>query len=235
MRTFAQAKAFAEHQHAQPIATGWFDKCQVFSRQCVGAPSFGGSARLAFEGTPASHKHTSSPPPPGSIAYYGKPGVGDGHAVFVVEGGLVWSTDILHHGGVDKVRWDVFPKGKPKGWSLPYRGWIDWCPSGALPVQQAAVASQGGGAVAGGYRQDRKVYKSKMHLQQADSDSVWNLQLALGAHDCAVAGGPTGFYGNQTRDACAKFQTAQGWTGSGADGIAGPLTVARLGLVWVEG
>ena len=232
MRTYTQAKAFAEHQHASPTQ-GWFDLCQVFSRQCVGAPPFGKSARLAFEGTPAAHVHTSSPPPPGSIAYYGRPGVGRGHAVFVVEGGLVWSTDILHHDKVDKVRWDVFPKGHPKGWSLPYRGWIDRCPAGALPLQQAAAAGPGA-AVAGVYRQDKKVYKSKMHLQQADSDSVWNLQVALAAKGDPVVGGPTGFYGTQTRDACAKFQRAQGWSGSDADGIAGPVTVAHLGLVWVD-
>jgi hypothetical protein len=235
MRTYAQAKAFAEHQHADPAATGWFDRCQVFSRQCVGAQPFGTSARLAFEGTPAAHRHTSSPPPPGAIAYYGKPGVGDGHAVFVVEGGMVWSTDILHHGRVDKVRWDVFPRGKPKGWSLPYRGWIDSCPAGVLPVQLGAAAVATGAGPAGHYRQDKKVYKSKMHLQQTDSDSVWNLQVALADKGDPVAGGPTGFYGPQTRDACAKFQRAQGWKGPDADGIAGPVTVARLGLVWVEG
>ena len=232
MRTYALAKAFAENQHDHPIASGWFDLCQVFSRQCVGAPPFGTSARLAFEGTPTAHRHTSSPPPPGSLAYYGRPGVGDGHAVFVVEGGMVWSTDILRHAKVDKVRWDTFTNGKPKGWSLPYRGWIDWCPAGDLPVQHLAPD---GPAVVGPYRQAKQVYKSKMHLQQADSDSVWNLQVALAAMGHPVTGGPTGFYGTQTRDACAAFQRGQGWPGQGADGIAGPLTAERLGLVWVEG
>lgn len=38
-------------------------------------------------------------------------------------------------------------------------------------------------------------------------------------------------YGNQTKAACAAFQQAQGWTGSGADGFPGPLTFARLGFV----
>jgi len=231
MRTFATAKAFAQGQHDHPRAETWFEQCQVFARQCVGASPFGGSARLAFEGTPAMHRHTSSPPPPGSIAYYGKAGSGDGHAVFVVEAGMVWSTDIKRHGKVDKVGWDVFTAKTPKGWSLPYRGWIDHCPSGTLPVQQVQPAGHGG--VVAAYRQGKKVYRSRMHLSQADSDSVWNLQVALAANGAPVGGGPTGDYGKSTVDACAAFQLRQGWSGSDADGIAGPQTVARLGLVWV--
>lgn len=229
MRTFPRAKAFAQNEHVHP-SMDWYMWCQVFSRQCVGAPPFGTSARHAFEGTPNTHRHTTSPPPPGAIAYYGKPGVGAGHAVFVVEAGMVWSTDIRHKGKVDKVPWDVFPEHSPDGWSLPYRGWIDWCPAGALPVQQVAHPVLGGVSE---YRRGKKVYRSRMRLGQADSDSVWNLQVALIAHGAVLPHGPSATYDTATRDACAAFELRQGWSGSDANGIAGPQTVRKLGLVWV--
>jgi hypothetical protein len=223
MRTFEQAKAFARHEHQQPRAKGWFNCCQMFSRQCVGAPAFGVSARQAFNNVPEKHRHHTSPPPPGSIAYYGRADHGAGHAVFVVEGGKVWSNDILRHGRIDRVDWDIFiPK-----WGLAYRGWIDANPSGAaLPIVHRASTA--------GFRQGRQVYRSKMRFKQPDSDSVWNLQQALVAHGMPFANGPTGYYGEWTRRACAAFQRRQGWKGVDADGIAGKETVRRLGLIWVN-
>jgi peptidoglycan hydrolase-like protein with peptidoglycan-binding domain len=56
------------------------------------------------------------------------------------------------------------------------------------------------------------------------------LQQALIARGHAIPAGATGYYGSQTRAAVAAFQRAQGWRGSGADGIPGPKTLARLGL-----
>ena len=224
MRTFTQAKAFALAQHASPRRAGWFRSCQAFSRQCVGAPPFGTSARLAFNATPAQHKHASSPPPAGSIAYFGRPDRGAGHAVFVVEGGYVWSNDIVRHGKIDRVKWDVFISH----WHQPYRGWIDRCPAGALPVLPVTAK------LSPAFRQAKKVYRGKMRFRQPESDSVWNLQVALMARRLPFAEGPTGYYGTHTRDACAAFQRQQGWRGSDANGIAGPQTIRRLGLVWVN-
>lgn len=224
MRSYDQARAFAIHEHHQPRSGGWYNSCQMFSRQCVGAPAFGLSARLAFNSISADHRHTSKPPPPGAIAYYGRPDQGFGHAVFVVEGGKVWSNDILRRGQIDRVDWDIFiPR-----WGLAYRGWIDTCPAGALPVKEAERR------VKDGYRQARKVYRTKMRFRQDDSDSVWNLQMALIANGFTFRNGPTGYYGERTRSACRAFQRRQGWRGQDANGIAGPLTVHRLGLVWVD-
>lgn len=222
MRTFVQAKAFAVHEHQQARAEGWLNMSQMFARQCVGATPFGVTAREAFNSAPATTRHTSSPPPAGAIAYYGRPDQGSGHAAFVVEGGRVWSTDILRPGRVDRVDWDVFV---PE-WGLAYRGWIDTCPAGPLPVQP-------GGDLAS-YRQDRRVYRSKMRFGQADSDSVWNLQLALISTGLPFWDGPTGSYGRWTRRSCREFQRRLGFSGADADGIAGPLTVVRLGLVWTN-
>lgn len=55
-------------------------------------------------------------------------------------------------------------------------------------------------------------------------------QQALIAHGCPIAAGPTGYYGGQTKKACAAFQRAQGWSGGDADGVPGPKTFSRLGL-----
>ena len=56
------------------------------------------------------------------------------------------------------------------------------------------------------------------------------LQTALIAAGFAIPAGATGHYGPQTTSAVAAFQRAQGWRGSGADGIAGPETLRRLGV-----
>ena len=74
-----------------------------------------------------------------------------------------------------------------------------------------------------------------MRLEQDDSDSVWNLQVALIARGFEFENGPTGYYGNHTRRCVAAFQRRRGWTGSDADGIAGPSTIDKLGLVWTQG
>ena len=226
MRTFEQAKEFAQQQHRSG-STSWHNLCQMFSRQCVGASPFGASAREAFNATPGENRHQSSPPPPGAIAYYGFADHGAGHAVFAVHGGFVWSNDILRSGQIDRVRWDVFTSK----WRLPYRGWISATPTGdELPVQRRPERND-----VPGYRQGRKVYASKMQLAQDDSDSVWNLQVALLARGFEFEDGPTGYYGRHTRRCVAAFQRRRGWEGKDADGIAGPQTIARLGLVWVDG
>ncbi len=224
MRSFEMAKSFAIQESHQARRGGWFNLCQKFSRQCVGAGPFGTTARLAFNGTPAGHRFTTSPPPAGSIAYYGRPDQGAGHAVFAVEGGRVWSNDILRKGQIDRVAWDVFRRR----WGLAYRGWIDWCPSGPLSIQKPDAGSPAG------FRQARRVYQSKMRFNQDDSNSVWNLQTALMIAGFKFIDGPTGNYGHHTRKACRQFQLAQGWSGRDADGIAGPQTVRRLGLIWAE-
>jgi hypothetical protein len=73
-----------------------------------------------------------------------------------------------------------------------------------------------------------------MRLGQANSDSVWNLVLALRVH--GYPGLPAGDdYTSPVRNSCGAFQRRQGWSGSDANGICGPETAHRLGLVWVNG
>jgi len=106
---------------------------------------------------------------------------------------------------------------------------------GGVWVDDGKPPSSGGSSsTTYSYRQSKKVYSSKMKKGQSNSDSVWNLCVALrskGFYD----GTPIDDYTQKVVDACAAFQRKQGWTGSGADGIAGPQTVDRLGLVWVNG
>jgi peptidoglycan hydrolase-like protein with peptidoglycan-binding domain len=56
------------------------------------------------------------------------------------------------------------------------------------------------------------------------------LQKALIGRGYSIPAGATGKYGAQTTAAVAAFQRAQGWSGSQADGIAGPETLRRLGV-----
>jgi peptidoglycan hydrolase-like protein with peptidoglycan-binding domain len=72
-----------------------------------------------------------------------------------------------------------------------------------------------------------------MRFRQDDSDSVWNIQLALLSKGYWIGAGPTGTFGRHTLAAVAAFQGAQGWKGKRADGIPGSATVGKLGLVWV--
>ncbi len=56
------------------------------------------------------------------------------------------------------------------------------------------------------------------------------LQRALIRAGYRIPSGPTGWYGPETTRAVRAFQQAQGWSGSGADGIAGAQTLRRLGV-----
>jgi len=134
MRTWQEAVAYAKAEHAH-ASRDWTNKCQMFARTCVGAAAWAPSAREAFNATPAANRHTGIPPA-GALVYYGNAHSGAGHATFSDGDGYVWSTDILRHGQVDRVRYDVFEKA----WGLPFRGWIDATPSGKLDLKPAPVA-----------------------------------------------------------------------------------------------
>ncbi len=60
--------------------------------------------------------------------------------------------------------------------------------------------------------------------------AVKALQRSLISRGYRIPSGPTGWYGPETTRAVAAFQRAQGWTGSAADGIAGPQTLRLLGV-----
>jgi hypothetical protein len=103
---------------------------------------------------------------------------------------------------------------------------VDWQPQGT-----AGAAPQRHG---GHYLQGGKVYASKMHLGQMDSDSVKNVQIALRNHDPRITLPVTGNYLDTTKAEVEKFQRARGWRGAQADGIVGPSTAGALELVWID-
>ncbi len=71
---------------------------------------------------------------------------------------------------------------------------------------------------------------SSAHVPGASGSHVVSLQRALIARGFGIPAGATGYFGSQTKAAVAAFQRSQGWRGSGADGIPGSQTLARLGL-----
>lgn len=107
---------------------------------------------------------------------------------------------------------------------------LRWSPTGYVDPAPWIAAGTGGR-----FRQDCKVFSSKMVHGQLDSDSVRNIQVALNARNVPDPMLPiTGNYLDLTREAVATFQRAQGWTGADADGIVSKGTAVRLGLIWVQ-
>jgi peptidoglycan hydrolase-like protein with peptidoglycan-binding domain len=98
-----------------------------------------------------------------------------------------------------------------------------------------ALAAAGGGTTAAEHVRSiaAPVMAMTVYAYGARGGHVVELQRALIARGFAIPAGPTGYFGPQTRAAVAAYQRSQGWSGSGADGIPGPLTVARLGLAGV--
>lgn len=234
MRTYAGMVAFCEAQHVHPTGPRsgglWNGMCQGFAREAVGAAPWAASALKAWFSIPATHRHSGFPRA-GGIAYYDTASVPDyrdfGHATPIVENGYVWSTDALRAGKVDKVPYTFFAAH----WGMRYLGWIDWTPSGLIRLKPTAPAPAPQPVLA--YRQGKQVFSSKMHVGQANSDSVWNLTLALRAHGVNVAVGTA--FTSVVRNAVGVFQRSRGWSGAGADGIPGPQTIHDLGLIWVQG
>lgn len=84
------------------------------------------------------------------------------------------------------------------------------------------------------FRDDKIVHSSAMQMDAADSDSVWNVQVALMLRGYSIPAGPTDFFGKQTRTAVRQFQSDKKRGDAPPSGIPDAETVAALGLVWVD-
>jgi hypothetical protein len=199
----------------------------MFARSCVGAAAWGNprTALGAWNAIPAAHRIPGKVIN-GGLVYFDDPDRrGEaGHAAFGIGNGYVWSIDILRTGKVDVVHYSVITSK----WGMRLLGSINWTPSGAINLAPAPVKP-----TPYAYKQGKKVYSSKMRLGQMNDASVWNVSLALQQRH--YLNPPGDDYTRVLKDKVAAFQRNQGWSGSQADGIVGPMTAAHLGLVWVKG
>lgn len=243
MRTYPQAIAYAKGQRDNPSDyVQQQGHCQMFARLCVGADVWGDpspilgyrTAMTAWHAIPDKYKAPGKVVG-GGLGYFDDPNRNDmaetGHAIYFADwAGNAFSTDIARPGHVDLVHYSLITRK----WGMRFLGSIIWTPSGAINLApKPKPVPPKPPAPAQTYRQNKQVYSSKMRLGQMNSDSVWNVNLALyQKHYIATLADD---YTPALKTAVAKFQHDQGWTGSQADGIVGPMTTSRLGLVWVTG
>lgn len=190
--------------------------CQMFTRTCAGAPSGAPDASGAWRA--ARYRHTRGTAPRGALVYWLGGSRGHGHAAVSEGGGYVWSTDIKREARVDLVsiaylsaRWS----------NLDYQGWSE--DTNGVRISGLTVAAS--------VDESLVVSLAQMAPGRSGSD-VRDLQYALRRAGMAAynPSGVTGYFGDETRKMVAAFQRKQGWSGSDADGLPGPVTLQRLGL-----
>lgn len=226
-----RAKEWTAHPSAAVHNGGNGGMCQKVSREIVGAGPFGVTALVAWHSIPESHRHSGTPRG-GSIVYLDKPNVSGeaGHATWMEDPVYARSTDAFTTGRMDKIKLTTLVAN----WNMRYLGWIDWTPSGYLHLLPLATPGTPAPSPTLKYRQGKQVYSSKMHVGQMNSDSVWNIALALKARGFNTSTVVDDFT-PALREKVAAYQRSKGWTGSDADGIPGPGTTTALGLTWVVG
>jgi hypothetical protein len=203
--------------------------CQAFSRECVGANGWAGSALAAWHAIPASHRHGGTPRA-GSIVYFDNGhNTGFGHAVFCVGANACYSTDIVRHGKVDLVPLSLIHSR----WGMRQLGWIDWTPSGAISLKPSAVAHPATRPTVDlsllqlAARQDPPAAQG--HRTPGAAGSVVLVERALSHEGLLTAKYVDGSYGTLTKTAYAGWQRKLGYTGKDADGIPGATSLGRLG------
>lgn len=123
MRAGSAAVAWALREHKTPTRIWISEKgnglCLMFTRTALGVDSGAGSAIEAWHDVKAANRHGGKNPPPG-VPVFWKVGTW-GHVAVSAGGGLVWSTDILRKGKVDKVSIDYLSRR----WGATYLGWAE--------------------------------------------------------------------------------------------------------------
>lgn len=223
MRTVNAAIAKSEEIRLSQ-ALDWAGLCERLVRTSYGEnTTVYPSASAHWKAIPAKYKHTGKPLRGGIAFWLNKSGTGFGHVALCVNDiGSINSNDIIKHGRVDRVDYQVIEKR----WGLVYVGWADpwWDEINKLVVPHPVISYT--------YRQGKRVFSNKMKSGVTKSDSVWNLSLALHIRGY-LKSPPTVNYTPGLRAACKQFQLRNGWSGSDADGLAGPQTAKKLGLLWV--
>lgn len=230
LRSYNSAQIWAEYQRSHSTG-GWSNQCQRFSRSCVGAGAWASSARRAFNAIPARHRHTSFPPPPGSIAYYGSATSGNGHTAFVsAKPGYVYSTDIKRPGKIDLVPWNVFASA----WGMRYRGWIDWTPSGPINFKPAVVRPTPAHVIKPTVRLSRIIKAAQTdpkytRIHKTYPTEVLIVEKALNRAGTLASAEVDGSFRPKTKSAYAAWQRHLGYSGKDANGIPGMKSLTALG------
>ena len=181
--------------------------------------------------------------------------VGAGNGPGVGTRGAVHALDITSD-GIDVAAMLSAVVGDPRVWYVIHDGQIWSRTTGWAPIahqgdphtthvhvnlredsQAAAVAAEndtrswfgGEGGVSPAFLQMPSATSS------LTTEQTRRLQQSLIGKGYSIPAGPTGKYGAQTTAAVVAFQKAQGWSGSQADGIAGPETLRRLGVTGPSG
>lgn len=190
--------------------------CEKFCRTCAGAAALAASAADAYYA--AKYRHTGTPPR-GAFVFWTGGSHGYGHVAISDGNGWCWSTDIKRPGRVDRVAISTITTR----WGLTLKGWTE--DNNGVRVTGLVAA-----------KVTVRLRNLKPGLGGAGSPAfqdVTDLQLALRRHGMATFTA-TGYFGDLTRAAVQKFQKAQGWSGSDANGIPGPHTCALLGLTVIS-
>ena len=116
-----QALEFARTEHLVGLPI-WRNLCQRFVRIGLGAGPGEPTARAAWLHLPEADRHgVGGKHPPAGVPVYFRLPTPFGHAALSAGKGLVWSTDILRAGQVDKVSIAYLERR----WNATYLGWAE--------------------------------------------------------------------------------------------------------------
>jgi hypothetical protein len=116
-----QALDFARSQHLDG-ADIWANLCQKFVRISLGAGPGEPSAHAAWVHLPEADRHgVGGKHPPAGVPVYFRLHTPFWHAALSAGKGLIWSTDILRRGHVDKVTIGYLERR----WHADYLGWAE--------------------------------------------------------------------------------------------------------------
>lgn len=118
-RLHALEFAREEHLHGDAVWRNW---CQRFVRVALGADVGAPTARTAWLHLPPEDRHgVGGKHPPAGVPVYFRLNNLSWHAALSAGKGVIWSTDILRAGHVDKVTIPYLERR----WGAVYLGWAE--------------------------------------------------------------------------------------------------------------
>ncbi|BCM92337.1 hypothetical protein IAD21_04216 [Abditibacteriota bacterium] len=217
-RTGTAALEWCANEVAHP-SRDWYNWCLVFSRRAFGVAAKYPDATKAWQNTQFKKGTTSTPPEAVPVWWTGGSS-NHGHVVVSAGNGYCYSTDILRHGKVDKVKISFITLH----WGLNYRGWSEdindvkvYTPSANVPAVDLSNVRD---AIIRNYPLPK--------LAEQNQPDILRVEHALQAENLLDNTKPSeGFSGQVWRQAYAKWQRS---TVPGPyDGIPGIRSLTLLG------